>query len=158
MGSINHTPPGETTGREYFTLKSETMELQFFKEQKNAMVGSYMPSENWNKFTHFAVMDEKGEMLASCGYFQSIERNEPFEPSDYLAAASSIEQAQLYANAIEMFNLLDDVATNCLPENTARRVKALLKRITDISEPAKRLLGGNAMKIIEIAKQQQENE
>lgn len=124
-------------------------ELKHHKPVKSD-VGSYKPSESWSKYTHFAVMREDNQgMVASVGYFQNLTEDEEWGFEDYRDAAACIEQAQLYAHASEMFGLLSSIANDgeCTNE-TKKVIEDLLNTITDISEPVKRLLGDDAMKII----------
>lgn len=118
-----------------------------------------MPSPDWSKFTHFAVMNENDcGMIASVGFFQRIGNPATWGFEDYLEAAKSIEQAQLYGNAHRLFNLLSRfIGTNSSLVLEAEAVD-LLTEITDISEVADRLLGKDAMRIIEEAKRRKEGE
>lgn len=128
------------------------MQLQHFEQNENAIVGSYMPSVNWSKYTHFAVMKENEEMLASCGFFQKINFLETWGFKEYLDAAKCIEQAQLYANAVQLFAMVDKLSNMiCVDPDLRFEAQRLLNSILDISEPVNRLLGSNAVNIIEEA-------
>ena len=53
----------------------EKQESKYYKQEENeAIVGSYKPSDDWIKYTHFAVMDKDTDaLLGTCGYFQNLE-------------------------------------------------------------------------------------
>lgn len=122
--------------------------LNYFIDTRPKIVGSYKPSEHWSEYTHFAVMDKNsGEMAASCGYFQSLSHSEEWGVEHYKQAAQSIEQAQLYAAAPRMFEMLARIAAG--KSLDPFKVQRLLDEITDISESAKRLLGEDSMIVIE---------
>lgn len=133
------------------------MKLKHFEQKGKTIVGDYMPSPDWSKFTHFAVMNESDcGLIASVGFFNRIGTPETWDFNSYLEAAKSIEQAQLYGNAHRLFDLLDRFighSAELSMDVDALHVEAyeLLSEITDISEAATRLLGADAMKIIEEA-------
>ena len=126
--------------------------MKFYNQQNRAIVGSYKPSDEWSKWTHFAVMDEEtGGLITSCGYFQNLEEPTIWGFNDYKHAVECIEQAQLYANAVKMFNVLSRCAVTAMLQGTQIQedAKNLIEEIEDISEAAKRLLGDDSMKIID---------
>ena len=137
--------------------------LNHFTDNEPKEVRSYFPSCEWSGYTHFSVADTNtGEVSASCGYFQKIDtpllgcgysqnfEHKAWEVEDYKHAAACIEQAQLYANAPQMFDILARlIAYN---EVQTSEVKEVLSKITDISEAATRLLGEGAMIVIQTAK------
>lgn len=136
--------------------------MQYYKqdEKTELIVGSYKPSENWSKYTHYAVMDANTtEMVASVGYFLPLGPKEEavtFEPEDYIDAAESIEVAQLYANAPDMYKLLERfIANGPLLEGAEDHLGGLIEearftlaKISDIREAADRLLGENGFRAI----------
>lgn len=125
------------------------MNLQHFKQENKAVVGSYTPSESWANYTQFAVMDEKTcGLLAAVGYFQRINVAETWGVEHYKHAAECIERAQLYANAPRLFTALQNMLENPFDQENIKEAWIVLGDITDISEPAIRLLGPDAMQII----------
>lgn len=126
--------------------------MKHFNQKENAVVGSYVPSSQWNQWTQFAVMDERTSgLLAVVGYFQNINNPKKWKFEDYDHAAECIEQAQLYANAYKLYQLAKSIADN---EDLAgfdfhQTALDIVSQIDDISEPVERLLGEDAMKIIE---------
>lgn len=126
--------------------------MNFYNQDYPAVVGSYTPSENWNKWTQFAVMDANTNgLIACCGYFQNIEEPIEWGFDEYKHAAECIEQAQLYANAPQLFDIVSKLAKSEEYQGTQIQEDAakLINAIKDISEPAKRLLGDKAMKVID---------
>lgn len=125
------------------------MNLQHFKQENKAVVGSYTPSESWSNYTQFAVMDEKTcGLLAAVGYFQRIHVAETWGVEHYKHAAECIEQAQLYANAPRLFEIVKNLLANPFNQATIQEARKVLHDITDISEPVTRLLGEDAMCVI----------
>lgn len=125
------------------------MNLQHFKQENKAVVGSYVPSESWPYYTQFAVMDEKTNgLLAAVGYFQRINEPEEWSIESYKHAAECIEQAQLYANAPRMFRAIQNLLINPFRPDFIAEAQNILDDITDISEPVTRLLGEDAMRVI----------
>lgn len=125
------------------------MKLQHYKPKGDLVVGNYLPTEDWGKHIHFAVMDKANNNLyASTGYLGKVNGEVIYKLEDYKNAACCIEQAQLYANAHKLFEILEEYV-DCIPDiikhTEARRI---LRQITDISETANRLLGEDAMTII----------
>ena len=125
------------------------MDLQYFNQPDKAIVGSYFPSENWAKFTQFAVMDEKTlGLLATVGFFQDLTNTRAWGPDDYRYAAECIEQGQLYANAPRLFECVQDLIANPTDPACIAKAHLVLQDITDISEAANRLLGEKAMYVL----------
>ena len=125
------------------------MKLKYFNPKEKQMVGSYKPTPAWSQYTHFAVMEEKScGLQASVGFFQRLNKREEWSFEDYDQAAASIEQGQLYAHAVEMFELIDRMKDHVHPD-IQEQANNLLHTITDISETATRLLGDNAMLVID---------
>ncbi len=132
--------------------KNISMPLKHFIEDSPAVIGSYKPSENWDKYTHFAVMErETGSMIASVGYFQSLETIDEWTFENYKHAATCIEQGQLYANAPRLFQCLEALLSAPLDSLAQERARAVLREILDIEEPLKRLIGEDAPSIVEQA-------
>lgn len=132
--------------------------LKYFKPEGPAIVGSYLPSNKWSDYTHFAVMNEQTSgLLASTGFFESLSDDKTWNFDDYLNAAASIEQAQLYAKAPQLFEFVAKMAGNMYPEKDDWKQQAfdLLNSISDITEPARRLLGPDAMAVIKEAKRRE---
>lgn len=125
--------------------------MKFFKDQNDHTVGCYIPSDDWSKNVHFTVMgDSTNELVASVGYFHGVnEKVIEFGLEDYLHAATCIEQAQLYANAPQLFSILTELVKTPNDQPLLFEAKELLARIVDISEPVKRLLGQDSMKVIQ---------
>lgn len=127
--------------------------LNHFKTIEPLTVGSYTPSDDWSKYTQYAVMEESDcGLVACCGYFQPIHKTSVWSVIDYQEAAECIEQAQLYANASKLFYLVNRMIANCTSKDLIKEANETLRSITDISEPVTRLLGENAISIIEETK------
>ena len=116
--------------------------LNHFKV-KNNEVGVYFPSQNWSKFSQFAVMDgESQELIATVGYFHDMSstQEEP-EKEDVLHFKECLEQANLYAKAPLMFELLSKIILDPDNDELLEEADKLLSKITDISEPFNRIVG-----------------
>lgn len=110
--------------------------MNHFKVQNKHVIGTYKPSENWSRYIHVVVMDEKtNELLASVGYY---------DQNDKEVVLASIEQANLYANAPAMLDLLEKLSKKTfVDDRTTDEILALINNVKDIREPAKRLLNIN---------------
>lgn len=126
------------------------IKLKYYNETDKSVVGNYDPSDDWSDYLHYAVMNDKTlGMLASVGYYLHRSKPEKFDFEEYDNAARCIGQAQLYAHAVPMFEMLAEAEqhlTTC--PDIKDRIRELLGKINDISEPATRLLGKDAMKVI----------
>ena len=129
--------------------------MKYHNPEKELTVGSYYPSSNIGKFTHFAVMEENGPnepqggLVATVGYFQSIPTPSKWFAEDYLHAAECIEQGQLYANAHKLLAFIQElVASRKLSKEHMDIASNLISSIENIDEPLKRLLGPEAPNIL----------
>lgn len=118
--------------------------MLFFKPTETQTVGLYTPSENFNQYVHFSVMNEDSEELqATCGYFCKVS-DAVITPDieDYKHYFECIEQAKIYANAPRMINFLLEMAED------NGNVAEFLESILNIEEPVRRLLGEGAVEVL----------
>jgi hypothetical protein len=136
------------------------MPLNHYEPPKSPIVGSFIPPEDFTGFAHFAILDaDSQELEATIGPIGSITEDlrYGFGPEDFLAAAASIEQAQLYGASPVMFGILEEIYETKSREieekakaeeeitvgeqDLLARIGAVLSAVTDIREAAGRLLG-----------------
>jgi hypothetical protein len=118
--------------------KTEKLPLVKFNHplDKPQCVGVYTPSQNWAKYQHVAVMlhsnKEENVLIASTGYLGD----------DYEGNKACIEQANLYAHAVELYQAaytVYELLEN--PNNPAfDSLREVLSKIADTDEPLKRVL------------------
>lgn len=118
---------------------------KFFNPKNAHCVGVYEPSKSFDKFTHFAVMDEStNELIASCGYFCDKSKKEIVaDIEDYKHYFECIEQAKIYSLAPAMLAFIKEAAK----ENGD--AAEFLDYILNIQEPVERLLGTGALKVLD---------
>ncbi len=118
---------------------------RFFNPKNGHCVGVYDPSRNFDKFTHFAVMDEStDELIASCGYFHDKGKKEIVaDVEDYQHYFECIQQAKIYSLAPAMLTFIKELAE----ENGD--AAEFLDYILNIKEPVERLLGTEALRVLD---------
>lgn len=136
------------------------MPLDFYKkEEQKLVVSNYIPSEDWSKFTHITLSTEKDDrLIASVGYFQKIEGQEPYKLEDYLENAKDIQLAKVFCRAMDMLELLKEIKEeNRAAEYHLEEIQEIVDDVEDIEEEVKRLLpsssdlsGGKSWKIIKL--------
>jgi hypothetical protein len=119
--------------------------MLFFKPENNHVVGVYEPSENFNKFIHIAVMDEEtNELQASVGFLHDRNKTDIVAGiDDYQHWFSCIEQAKIYSAAPRMIQFLREMAED------NGNVAEFLEHILNIEEPVGRLLGKEALRVLD---------
>lgn len=127
-------------------------------ETESLVVGVHNPSDEFSKWAHISVIGkDTRDLVATFGYTENVDMIvKNWEKEDYLIVSKSIESAQLFCRMPKLMQLIKQMIkerADCKDDSiTFEQIKDLLVEVYDIEETAERLLGEDAMKIINEAK------
>jgi predicted oxidoreductase len=126
--------------------------MKYFNPTEEMSVGVSAPIKDWEHFNHTVVKgNSSNQIIATCGIFDKNKSMKSWTDADFLEAAECLEQGQLYANSLKMFNMIKTLIKVSKHQGISQQAQALLDNITDISDASRAILGDGALERIEQA-------
>jgi len=133
--------------------------MDFYKNKKNLAVGVYIPQAGFIANSWISVMNaDTRELECVVGQLDSLIQGREKDDDFYRNVAENIEQANLYAKAPQLLEVLEFIlrTERDISNKTFMQANSLIKEIKNIQEPAKRILGAHGYQVIQGLKRKQE--
>lgn len=124
--------------------------MKYYNSKTKTIVGLWIPKPDFLAFSQVGVIDPLTNQMHACtGRHDSLVAPNTRTEGELLETAQAIEQAQLYSKAPEILKMLK-LILNSEDINNRVYMKAikLVREAEDLSDPINRLLGKNAIGLI----------